>query len=143
MAQSIENVAFPKEVADNIFKSVHCDSKQIMPSVTPDSLVNTGNIPVQHPMGDILKNKVTPSKSLIKMPPITSIVKSFSGYQVSYALMGGLLGSGYGYFLMKKATTRRYITQSWEEDDNMGYIFWGGLIGLCVGKFTGNLIKIM
>ena len=111
--------------------------------VAPNALIDVNNIPVQHPMGNILTNRIPERRFKFGFPPITSIIKSFSGYPVSYALMGGLLGSGYGYFLMKKAATRRYITQSWDDDENMGYIFWGGVIGLCVGKFTGNIIRIM
>ena len=111
--------------------------------IASNALVDVNNIPVQHPMGNILTNRIPGRGLKFGFPPITSIIKPFSGYPVSYALLGGLLGSGYGYMLMKKAATRRYITQRWDDDENMGYVFWGGLIGLCVGKFTGNIISIM
>lgn len=139
-----------KEIVKNfnecVSMSLSTADEKLRNALVPKStqlLVNTNNIPIQHPVGDILKKRIELPKPIITLPPITSFIKPISNYTTSYTLLGGLLGSGYGFYLMKLASRRKFITYDWEEHENHGYIFWGGVLGLCFGKLTGKLISIM
>ena len=139
-----------KEIVKNfnecVNKSLSAADEKLRNALVPKTTqlpVNTNNIPIQHPIGDILKKKIELPKSIITLPPITSLIKPISTYSTSYTLIGGLLGTGYGFYLMKLASRRKFITYDWEVQENQGYIFWGGILGLCFGKLTGKLISIM
>ena len=139
-----------KEIVKNFNECVNMSlsaaDEKLRSALVPKStqlLVNTNNIPTQHPMGKFLKNNIRFPKTMIKFPPITSIIKPFSSFASTYTILGGLLGSGYGFWLMKTVKKRKLITENFIEKENSGYIFWGGILGLCFGKLTGKLISII
>jgi hypothetical protein len=139
-----------KEIVKNFNECVNMSlsavDEKLRNALVPKStqlLVNTSNIPIQHPIGEILKKKIELPKPIFTFPPITSLIKPISSYTSSYTLLGGLLGFGYGFYLMKLASRRKFITYDWEVQENQGYIFWGGILGLCFGNITGKLISIM
>ena len=139
-----------KEIVKNFNECVNMSlltvDEKLRSALVPKStqlLVNTNNTPIQHPIGDILKKRIELPKPIITFPPITSLIKPISSYTTSYTLLGGLLGSGYGFYLKKLASRHKFITYDWEAQENQGYIFWGGILGLCFGNITGKLISIM
>lgn len=123
-----ETSVLPKEVADSVFK---------------ETLVKLPKVPVQHPMGEITKKIEMKTNSFPSMPLIPSFSWKNNSYTLPYSLIGSVLGTGYGFWLMKMASKRKFITDKWEEEENYGYLFWGGVVGLCFGKMTGNLINML
>ena len=71
--------------------------------------------------------------------PYFSLIPSFS-YAPTYTMIGGLIGSLYGYEVAKKQRYNVLISTKYIADLNYGYVMWGGLSGLLLGKLTGHLI---
>lgn len=59
----------------------------------------------------------------------------------SYTIIGGLIGTVYGYEI---GNTKRYnvlITDKHIADLNYSYLIVGGAIGMSIGSIIGNIIK--
>jgi len=103
-------------------------------NATGDTLKSNSLVPgnvhgSQYPVGSILANKYIPSLPL--RPTL---------YLSPYSLVGGVLGGLWGYEIAKRRRHNCLITTKYVADFNYGYVFWGGVLGACLGGVTRKLI---
>ena len=82
-----------------------------------------------HPTGGLLANK-----NILSLPLRPTL------YLSPYSLAGGVLGGLWGYNIAKRRRHNCLITTNYIADFNYGYVFWGGIIGACLGGVTRRLI---
>ena len=83
----------------------------------------------QYPAGGLLAKKHIPSLPL--RPTL---------YLSPYSLVGGVLGGLWGYEIAKRRRHNCLSTTKYVADFNYGYVFWGGVVGACLGGVIRKVV---